>query len=256
MDHHPPWSDILNEVHLRLPPEKLTSAPKRAEQDQLKRNKTWIFKVKGPVYTERTSLKPAALLPLSFSPCYPWGLPLEEKGADCFARVFRCYVPSFPIYSERSAVAASRKKKKKIKFIIVCAPRGFPLGNGNLLLVVSNSKRKEKRLLFPSNRTILQRQDSLAGIQPAKSRCLAKAALWEPLIRRILGGLCVDGRHPVGAELCCCLTGNTVRRQSERVTHGDKQEAQPADSTGAKTQLGNTEAQQLTSSFHAFARYV
>lgn len=112
MDHHPPWSDILNEVHLKLPPEKLTSAPKRAEQDQLKRNKTWIFKVKGPVYTERTSLKPAALLPLNFSPCYPWGLPLEEKGADCFARVFRCYVPSFPIYSERSAVAASRKKKK------------------------------------------------------------------------------------------------------------------------------------------------
>lgn len=59
----------------------------RDEQDQLEEGggaKIWIFKVEQPVYTERTSLKPAPLLPLSSFPGGTPGVAAAGEGSDCF----------------------------------------------------------------------------------------------------------------------------------------------------------------------------
>lgn len=201
MDHHPPSSDIFNRGRLKLPPEKLTSAPTRAEQDQLKRNKTWIFKVKGPVYTQRTSLKPAALLPLSFFPrVTPGGCRWRRRALIVLLRYSDATCPVFLFIPNgvQLPLPIEKKRKKKSNSLLSAHPGAFPSETATYFSLFPTANGSKRDFYSHQTRTILQHQDSLAGTQSAKSRCSAKAPLWEPLIRRILGGWCVDGEAPRG----------------------------------------------------------
>lgn len=96
-------------------------------------------------------------------------------------------MPSFPIYSEHSAVAASCEKSNSL---LSAHPRAFPWKmQPTSHCFQQQTEEKETFTLIKLPNRIARMPvlvSSLAGIHSAKAWLLAKAPLWELLIRKIL----------------------------------------------------------------------
>ena len=167
-------------------------------------------------------------------------------------------MPSFPIYSKPSAVAASCEKSNSLPRV---HPRAFP--------------RKRQ----PTSHCFRQQTEEketfnlikLSSLMPVFEAAWLRYTRLAPGVSLGATSGTADQKDPARftfrqeepwrRRALSRSTGNSVRLQSLeslklRATHSDNQLTQHAGNTGTETQLGNAQIQQATCSFHACARCV